>query len=406
MGLEWGHFGKSKAGSHESVLIPDIWAIQILAHPLLFRKARSERSTSRSFIRGDVMKTKISILLFALIMIRGEALAQSQRPVDLESAVPVQLATLSDQRFEPIYGQEPYETTCSREVFSHNESFCSTVSDTVCRGGGEVCRTEQDSVCNSSGCVSVPRRVCHNEPQTCTEVPRQVCEARPVYVTQHYSCTQYRTVVVGQRLVKTYQHQVEVRLEDPGAFAGQRLRLVVHAREDVLSIDLISAFPGAILFKSIERVRRQDAGDVESITSRIVIRRGVVAEAVRRIQQGLVSNLALGRSGVRFDLPGLAGLEGALRVRLALKRTPKVWFKTTLYDGEVSTAGLGWVSQGGSIRAIIPFQKIGLEDISNKRHELRVSVRLDPGSVLNIRDFRWEFDHRIEGTLEKSVPSF
>lgn len=152
-------------------------------------------------IRGDDMKTKILILLHALMLISGETLAQSQRAVDLESAVPVQLVSLSNERYEPIYAQEPYQTTCSREVFSHHESVCRTVSDTVCQGGGEVCTTEQDSVCNSSGCTSVPRRVCHHTPQTCTEVPRQVCESRPVYVTELYSCTQYRTVVVGQRLV-------------------------------------------------------------------------------------------------------------------------------------------------------------------------------------------------------------
>ncbi len=352
------------------------------------------------------MKTKISILLFALITIRGESLAQSQRPVDLESAVPVQLATLSDQRFEPIYGQEPYQTTCSREVFSHNESVCRTVSDTVCRGGGEVCRTEQDSVCNSSGCVSVPRRVCHTEPRTCAEVPRQVCEARPVYVTQYYACTQYRTVVVGQRLVKTYQHQVEVRLEDPAAFAGQRLRLVVHAREDVLSVDLISAYSDSILLKSIERVRHQDVGDVESISSRIVIRKGVGAETLRKIQGGVLLGMELGTSAVRFDLSGMAGLESVLKVRVNLKRAPKVFFKTTLYEGEVNSSRLSWVAQGGVIRAVIPFQKIGVEEISRKRHEIRVSIRLDPESVLNSRDFSSEFDRRIEGSLEKVTPTF
>ncbi len=352
------------------------------------------------------MKIKISVLFFALIIIRGEALAQSQRAVDLESAVPVQLAMLTDQRFEPIFGQEPYQTTCSREVFSHHEAVCRTVSDTVCRGGGEVCTTEQDSVCNSSGCTSVPRRVCHNTPQTCTEVPRQVCESRPVYVTQHYSCTQYRTVVVGQRLVKTFQHQVEVRLEDPGAFAGQRLRLVVHAREDVLSVDLISTFSDALLLRSIDRVRHQDAGDVESIVSRIVIRRGTSAEMLKKIQGGVLSGLVLGGSGVRFDLQGMAGLEGALQVRINLKRAPKLFFKTTVYDGEVGSAGLNWISQGDSIRAVIPFQKIGVEDIAKKRHDIRVAVRLDPGAVLNVRDFRAAFDRRVEGGLEKAVPTF
>jgi hypothetical protein len=366
----------------------------------------SERRTSRSGIRGDGMKLKIATVFFLFIIVRGEALARSQRPIDLESAAPVQLATLTDQRHEPIYGQEPYESTCSREVFSHHESVCHTVSDTVCRGGGEVCTTEEDSVCNSNGCVSVPRRVCHSTPQTCSEVPRQVCESRPVYVTEHYSCTRYRTVVVGQRLVKTYQHQVEVRLEDAASFAGQRLRLVVHARENVLSVDLISAFPEGILLKSIERVRSQDAGDFESISSRIVIRRGVSAEVIKRFQGGVLSGLALGRAGVRFDLTGLAGLEDGLKVRLDLKRTPQAWFKTTLYDGEVDTAGLGWVSQGASIRAVIPFGKIGIANLSNKRHEMRISIRLNPESVLNVRDFRSEFDRRIEGKIEKSNPTF
>jgi hypothetical protein len=352
------------------------------------------------------MKFKILILLHALMLIRGEALAQSQRAVDLESAVPVQLVSLSDERFEPIYAQEPYQTTCSREVVSHHESVCRTVSDTVCQGGGEVCTTEQDSVCNSSGCTSVPRRVCHQTPRTCTEVPRRVCESRPVYVTELYSCTQYRTVVVGQRLVKTYRHQVEVRMEDPSAFAGQRLRLVVHAREDALSVDLISAFPGGLLLKSIEKVRRQDSGDVESITSRVLVRRGLSAEALRKIQGGALSGLTLGTSAVRFDLSGMEGLENALSIEIRLKRAPKMFFKTTLFEGEVSSSGMGWVSQGDAIRAVIPFQKIGVHGLSKKRHEIRVGIRLNPESVLNQRDFREEFDRRIEGSLEKAVPSF
>ncbi len=379
------------------------WVSVFLAQPLLSLMNRLLRTAIRP---GGDMKAKILILLHALFLIRGEALAQSQSAVDLESAVPVQSVALSDQRFEPIYGQEAYQSTCSREVFSHQESVCRTVSDTVCRGGGEVCTTEQDSVCNSSGCTSVPRRVCRHTPRTCTEVPRQVCESRPVYVTEIYSCTRYRTVVVGQRLVKTFRHRVEVRMEDPSAFAGQRLRLVVHAREDVLSVDLISAFSEALLLKSIERVRHDEAGDLESITSRIVIRRGISAEILKKIHGGVLSGLALGVSGIRFDLPGMAGLEGALKVQLDLKRAPKLFFKTTLFEGEVGSSVPGWVSQGDTIRAVIPFQKIGVEDLPKKRHEIRLVIRLNPESVLNQRDFRKEFERLIEGALEKSVPSF
>jgi hypothetical protein len=352
------------------------------------------------------MKTTHMILFTILLLSRVDALAQERQSVSLEPGVPVQMVSLVDQRHEPVYGEEPYAATCTREVYSHDESVCHTVSDTVCQGGGEVCTTESDSVCNSQGCVEVPRRVCHNTPQTCSEVPRRVCESRAVYVTQYYSCTRYRTVVVGQRLVKTFQHQVEVRVEDPSILAGKRIQVAVNVREAALSVELLSSFPEGLLLHSIEKVRAQDSGDLEQIISRIVLRRGLSADFVRKVESASISGLELGRSGIRLDLPGLAGLESSLRVQIELVRNPKAWLKKTLYRDEVKSSGLGWVSQGSVIRALVPFQKLGVEEISKKRHDLKVGLRLDPESVLNVRDFRAAFDRRIEGELSKVSPSF
>jgi hypothetical protein len=351
------------------------------------------------------MKASTVLLLIMRLLVSSEALAQDQGVVRLQAGVPVQLLNLQSEKHEPIYGEEPYTATCSREVLSGYQSVCHTVSDQVCQGGGEVCTTEQDSVCNSNGCVQVPRRVCHSTPQTCTDVPRRVCENQAVYSTEYYSCTRYRTVVVGQRLVKTFQHQIEVRAEDPASLGASELRLGVRADEASLKVALLSSFSEALLSHSVEKVREQDVGDRVMIVSRIVIRRSLSAAQVRKLNGATLSNLVLDRSTIRMDLDGLSELSSNLVLSIRLKRTPKVWFHSTLYEGEVSSASLRGVGQGEVLKLAIPLSKLGVEELSKNRHELKVQVRLDQSSVLNARDFEAETARRIEGILEGVKPA-
>jgi hypothetical protein len=232
-----------------------------------------------------------------------------------------------------------------------------------------------------------------------------VCENQAVYSTEYYSCTRYRTVVVGQRLVKTFQHQIEVRAEDPASLGASELRLGVRADEASLKVALLSSFSEALLSHSVEKVREQDVGDRVMIVSRIVIRRSLSAAQVRKLNGATLSNLVLDRSTIRMDLDGLSELSSNLVLSIRLKRTPKVWFHSTLYEGEVSSASLRGVGQGEVLKLAIPLSKLGVEELSKNRHELKVQVRLDQSSVLNARDFEAETARRIEGILEGVKPA-
>jgi hypothetical protein len=232
-----------------------------------------------------------------------------------------------------------------------------------------------------------------------------VCENQAVYSTETYSCTRYRTVVVGQRLVKTYQHQIEVRAEDPAALGGNELRLSVRADEGLLKLSLLNSFSDALLTHSVEKVREQDVGDRVMISSRILIRKSLSAAQVRKMNGATLSNLVLDRSSIRMDLNGLSELSSSLVLSIRLKRTPKAWFHSTLYEGEVSSASLRGVGQGEVLKLAIPLSKLGVQELSKNRHELKVRVKLDQSSVLNARDFETETARRIEAGLEGVRPN-
>jgi hypothetical protein len=64
------------------------------------------------------------------------------------------------------------------------------------------------------------------------------------------------------------------------------------------------------------------------------------------------------------------------------------------------------VAQGNAIKALIPFQKMGVDSIGATRHDLSVSVSLDPGAILNAADFRFDLDKKLQQSLSKVNPTF
>jgi hypothetical protein len=351
------------------------------------------------------MKTLTTTLLI-ILAIQSSALASNSGQANLNAQQPVQLLQLVDQKFEPIYGQEPYQATCSQEVFDHTATSCTTEMDSVCHGGGEVCETQNDSVCNSQGCTSVPRRVCHQTAQTCTSVPRNVCHDYAVYRTVYYSCTKYRTVVVGQRLVKTFNHQIEVTINNAASLDADSLSVGVNISEDSISARLMSSFKRAVLNYKIEKVSDVDAGDVQNIRDRITIDLGMSAEKVKMIETASLTGLELGQSALRFDLNNASEIMQNLKIAIKLVRNPKFWVSTTLYNGSLKSSELGLVAQGNAIKALIPFQKMGVDSIGATRHDLSVSVSLDPGAILNAADFRFDLDKKLQQSLSKVNPTF
>ena len=319
---------------------------------------------------------------------------------------PSQIISLKDDRYEPVYDQVPYQATCSREVFDHYETRCHTEADSVCHGGGEVCSTENDSVCNSHGCVSVPRRVCHQSPRSCTSVPRNVCQQYAVSRTDYYSCTRYRTEVVGQRLAKSFQHQIEVVLDASSGFDAGMLDVALQINEESVAANLRSSYPGAILNYRVDVLNRSDSNDGVNLSERVVITKGLSSEQARTILNGAVSGLELGHQAIRFQIENEAQILSALKIRVKLVRNPKLWASTTLFDGDLSASSLGLVGQGQNVNAVIPVDKLGVDEIGSKRYDVSVSVSLDPGKVLNPRDFEGELGKRLEQSREKIYATF
>ncbi|NDG84209.1 MAG: hypothetical protein EBX52_04125 [Proteobacteria bacterium] len=350
------------------------------------------------------MKFGIIALLGIFVSIQSQASQGGMVQVGPQQAV--QFIDLKDDRYEPVYGEVPYQDTCSREVFDHYENRCHTEMDSVCNGGGEVCTTENDSVCNSRGCTSVPRRVCHQAPRSCTSVPRNVCQQYAVSRTVYYSCTRYRTEVVGQRLAKSYQHRIEVRLDSPSDFDSRMLDVALQINEESVSANLRSSYPGALLNYRVDVVNRSDANDVVSLSERVVISKGLSSEQARTILNGAISGLELGHNAIRFQIENEAQILDSLKIRVKLVRNPKLWASTTLFDGDLRASALGLVGQGQNINAVIPVEKMGVDEIGSKRYDVSVSVSLDPGKVLNTGDFQGELGKRLEQSREKIYATF
>lgn len=351
------------------------------------------------------MKT-VLVIFGLLIAIRSSSLAAQVVSAELTTSNASAVVQLVDKKFEPIYAQEPYETTCSREVLDHTETQCSTYDDTVCSGGGTVCVTENDSVCNSQGCTTVPRRSCHTEPQSCTTVPRTSCTDRPVYRTEYYSCTQYRTIVVGQKLVKTFNHTIEVALADSQIAVSGALKVEVVAIEGNTQARLVGSYASNILNYQVSDVAVDDRGDVMNINRRVLITKGIEGASALKILSAQIQNLALGSSAVRFDFTQAGSLAKALKMKIKIVRNRRIGRDSVLAEQIISTSSLSLVSQGETLKVLVPLEKIGLSSLSSNRHDVEVSVSLDVGQVLNASEFQAALNKSISEQLTGVKPSF
>ncbi|MBC7398133.1 MAG: hypothetical protein H7333_11880 [Bdellovibrionales bacterium] len=352
----------------------------------------------------------MKLLCLALIAFsRLAAQAQtSTAPVMLNAHSATQTIRLVDQRFEPIYESQPYETTCSRQVIDHTESVCETVSDSVCSGGAEVCETVNDSVCNSGGCTDVPRRACHTTPTSCVDVPRRVCRDQNVFRTDYYSCIQYHDVVVGRRLVKTFNHQIEVTVANAALLAQSTLSLQVKASENSISARLLNSYSSGLLNYQVSTLQESDSGSIANRSERLVIDLALSAATLQKMASATLDGLELGRNALRFQLKNANEISEHLDVSIRLVRNRALFGNSVRYDGTKSIAELGLVGQGNNIQALIPFQKLGVDSLGNLKHDLSVSIRLNPGTapLLNATDFQALLDRQLSQTLSKVKPSF
>jgi hypothetical protein len=350
-------------------------------------------------------------LLLGLLAITGfqmSAFAATSAPVTLSAQTGAQTLQLSVSQYQDVYGQEPYQATCNRSVFDHNESSCQTVYDSVCHGGGEVCQTVNDSVCNSSGCTTVPRRVCQTTAPVCQQVPRQSCSTRAVYRTEYYACTQYRTVVTGQELVKTYNHQVEVSIADPSALNGAQLNLVVGANLGAVSATLQGSFPAGLLSYKITTLSQNDVGNVSNISERIVISLAVPAAVANQILNASLPSAELGRNAIRFTFKNGAQLANNLKIAINLVRNRAIGANTTLYNDSLDSSTLSLVGQGTDLSVLIPLQRLNVEALGSNKYDLGVSISLNTGSdtLLNANDFTAQINQRAAVSYSRINATF
>gem|GEM_PF-2627218 len=344
--------------------------------------------------------------LFSVLALHGQALADQSAQVTLTAQDSSKIIQITDQTFEPIYSEVPYDATCSQQVVDHTETRCETTSDTVCSGGGEVCSTTNDSVCNSKGCTTVPRRSCRSTPQSCTSVPRRSCSDYNVYRTEYYSCTKYRTEVTGHKLVKTFNHQIEVSLAQPEAIGAASLQIEVDVSQDTVRAKLSSSYAQGLLNYQVSNVSESDGGSVLNSSKKIVISSGLSAEILKEIASSSLQNLALGHNAIRFELPGVADLAQNLKIAIKLVRNRAIFGDKTLYNSSVASSKLGLTTAGADVKALIPFQKLGIKSINSLRYDLAVSVSLDDGNVLNIADFSDLFAKKLSASFVKIKASF
>jgi hypothetical protein len=354
------------------------------------------------------MKTFLMGLL-AIATVQTNAMASNSGSAVLTAQSGSQTVLLSDDQYEPIYAQEAYQDTCSRTVFDHTETTCQTVSEQVCHGGGNVCQTVSDQVCNSSGCTTIPRSVCHTEPETCTSVPRSVCSSHNIDRTEYYSCTQYRTVVTGQQLVKTYNHQVEVAVASPALLAGAQLNVAVGASLGSISAQLSNSVRGGLLAYSITTLSQNDTGQVVNSVEKITIDLALTAAQVNQISNVALPSVDLGHNAIRFLLQNGSSLVDHLKISINLVRDRAIGSNTTLYDGTVNSSTLGLVGQGSDLNALIPYSKLGSFDpLGNNKYDLAVSIGLDAGAgtPLNANDFSAQLQKSVSVSYHRINASF
>ncbi len=382
------------------------------------------------------MKFSVLVLL-AVTGFQSSALAaDSSGQVALSAGKASQTIQLVDQKYDPVYTEVPYQTTCTRQVFDHNETECSTtydsvchdgpqecdtVSDSVCHGGGQVCETTNDSVCNSSGCTTVPRRECHDESPVCTDVPRrechdgspvctdvprQSCSQEPVYRNEDYTCTQYEEEQTGETLVKTYNHNVTVTVANPEILAASGLKINVSATENQVTAVLSNAYTSALLTYAMKVTATSDTGDVLTQSENIVIDVAATAEALKAFQSGSMTGLTLGKNEFRFNIPGAASLQNNLNLSVNLVRTPTLWFKSTKVDKTIASSQLGLVTQGSDLKAIVPWAKLGEKALKKVKYSLTVTASLNLGTLLNPADFNGFLNKQVSQSITKSDPTF
>jgi hypothetical protein len=351
-----------------------------------------------------MMMFRVLVAVLSLVCMPSAESAQVSQ-IELSGAAASQSIQMMDQRFEPIYEQQPYQATCSQQVLDHMETVCSTVSDTVCHGvDRQVCTTQADQVCNSQGCTTVPRRVCHQEQRVCEVIPRRVCSERAVMRTDFYSCTKYQTVVVGQRLVKTFQHNVEVAIDRPELLQGQRLVISLLAREAAVSPTLVSSFTLNMLTVE-QQTSRSDMGSQEMISTRIMVHVGASTVSIGKILSSSVQALSLNASSISMTIAGLAELSQDLAIGLKLSQKVLIGHKT-LFQGTLDSSAVS-VTQGDSVRVTIPLSNLNVEQLkSKKKHNLSVAIALKQPSlsILNTNDLSAILNKRLEASISNILP--
>lgn len=336
------------------------------------------------------------------------SLASQSTQTTLNAQTAVQTVQITDQKFNPIMGSVPYETTCDRQVVDHMNYRCYNEPRESCSGGGEVCETTNDSVCNSHGCTGVPRRSCHQSSGSCHTVFQNVCRNEAVYRTETYSCTRYHTVQVGQTLAKTFNHSIEVSLSQSlqSALAGTTLSVSVNATENTVTARLTSSFPAAILDYAVMPLSSDQGVTVQNSSEKLVIDLGLSAALAKKIDGVTADSLELGSEAFRFNLQNAAGLDKYLTFGIILTKTPSIWFPTTVYDSRIGTSLFDFVIEGQTLKVLVPYEKLGLSSIGGNKYSLGVSISLNAGKILNPGDFQTELNKSFDLNIAKSRPSF
>ncbi len=349
-----------------------------------------------------MFKVLLTVLSIASI---PSAHAAAVGQVQISANAPIQNAQLVDQRLEPIYESQPYNTTCNREVIDHVVSVCETVSDQVCHGGGNVCETVSDQVCNSSGCTTVPRRVCRDTPRVCQSVPRRVCHNENRYRTEFYSCVRYRDVVVGHRVVKTLEHNIEVAIDRPELLQGQVLGISLVVRDTSLSASLVTSFGAHLLTSESQVISSVDRGAIQTIVTRIIIHVDVSTSIIGKILGASIQELQLNRSSISMRVAGAAELAQILRVGVILKQDRLI--DKRIINDSIDSSQLSLVTQGNDLLVTIPLSKMGAKNLKSKRHDLNISISLMRPAlhVLNSNDMSAILNKKIEAVLSDVTPN-
>jgi hypothetical protein len=357
------------------------------------------------------MKTFI-LGLVVIAGLQSNAFAGTSGLVTLSAQSGAQTVSLTDLQYQPIYSQEAYQDTCSRSVFDHVETTCQTISDSVCQGGGNVCQTVSDSVCQGVGasqvCHSVPRSVCHTEPQTCTNVPRSVCTNHDIFRTEYYSCTQYRTVVSGQQLVKTYNHQITVSVDSSVPLTSGPLSIAVGATLGDVSARLTNSFAAGLLSYTVSNVSQNDTGAVVNSVENISITLALNAAQVNAVNNLALPSVDLGHNAIRFLLQNGTALLNNLKISINLVRDRAIGANTTLYNSSANSSDLGLVGQGSDLNALIPLSKLNVDSLGNSKYDLAVSIGLNTGSgtLLNASDFSAQLQKSVSVNYHRINASF